>query len=231
MGQVITIQADILYIVVITAILCVFCYMCGNAFKKAEVMDQPKGLVNVAMILVDTVDGMVVQNTSKERAKTLAPYILALAMYLVVCNWFGLTGFPAPTANYSVTLSLAFITFVLKEREAIKTNGWGDYIKGFFDPIPPFVIPNFFGMIAPLISMSLRLFGNLLSGTIILTLVYAFTGWVSSMVPVIGTFNFVGPLLAPFLHAYFDVFSGFIQMFIFITLTQVFIGNNLPSED
>lgn len=231
MGQVITIQTDVFWIVVITAVLCAFCVMCGNAIKKSEVMEKPKGLTNFALMIVEMVDNMVVGNTNKERAKTLAPYIMALSMYLLVCNWFGLTGFSTPTGNYSVTLSLAFITFVLKEREALKTNGVGAYIHGYFEPIFPFVIPNFFGVIAPLISMSLRLFGNLLSGTIIMTLLYAFTGWISSFVPVIGNFNFVGPILAPALHAYFDLFSGFIQMFIFISLTQVFISNNLPSED
>ena len=119
----------------------------------------------------------------------------------------------------------------MKEREALKTNGLGAYIHSYFEPIFPFVIPNFFGVVAPLLSMSLRLFGNILSGSIIMTLLYAFAGWVSSLVPVVGQFNFVGPILAPALHAYFDVFSGGIQMFIFISLTQVLIGNNLPSED
>ena len=95
----------------------------------------------------------------------------------------------------------------------------------------PFIIPNIFGKIGPLISMSLRLFGNILSGTIIMTMVYAFGSWLSSLVPFIGQFNFIGPIIAPVLHAYFDVFSGFIQMFIFITLTQVYIGNELPIEE
>ena len=64
-----------------------------------------------------------------------------------------------------------------------------------------------------------------------MTMVYAFGSWLSSLVPFIGQFNFIGPIIAPVLHAYFDVFSGFIQMFIFITLTQVYIGNELPIEE
>lgn len=193
-------------------------------------MEKPKGLVNLAILLVGMVDGMVTENTNESKAKSLAPYIGTLAMYLLVCNLMGLLALDAPTGNYSVTLSLAFITFVLKEWEALKTNGIKNYLHGFIEPIVPFIIPNFFGKVAPLISMSLRLFGNILSGTIIMTLIYTFTGWLSSLIPVVGQFNFFGPIIAPALHAYFDVFAGCIQMFIFITLTQVYIGNELPME-
>lgn len=204
--------------------------MCGNAFKKADVMEKPSGLVNLAVLLVETVDGMVTQNTNEEKSKILAPYVGSIAMYILVSNLMGLLSLSSPTGNYSVTLSLALITFVLKEMECLKTNGFGSYMHAFIEPIVPFIIPNFFGKVAPLLSMSLRLFGNILSGSIIMALVYSFTGWLSSFVPVIGQFNFIGPIIAPVLHAYFDVFSGCIQMFIFITLTQVLIGNELPVD-
>lgn len=67
-------------------------------------------------------------------------------------------------------------------------------------------------------------------------LIYSFTAWCSSAL--VGlllpnaefVFNFVGPILAPVLHAYFDVFAGFIQTLIFVTLTMVFIGNELTDE-
>lgn len=203
----------------------------GNAIKKSDVMEKPKGLTNIAIILVGMIDNMVIDNTNKTIAKKLAPYVGTLAMYLLVCNLFGLLGINSPTANYSVTLSLALITFILKEATCLKTNGLKNYIGDMFQPIFVFVVPNFFGKIAPLISMSLRLFGNVLSGSIIMTLVYAFSAWLSSLIPVIGQFNFMGPIIAPVLHAYFDVFAGCIQMFIFITLTQVYIGNELPIEN
>ena len=152
-------------------------------------------------------------------------------MYLLVSNLIGLLGLTQPTGNYSVTLALAVISIILREKENITTNGVKNYLHQFIEPFFPFIIPNIFGKIGPLISMSLRLFGNILSGTIIMTMVYAFGSWLSSLVPFIGQFNFIGPIIAPVLHAYFDVFSGFIQMFIFITLTQVYIGNELPIEE
>jgi F-type H+-transporting ATPase subunit a len=43
-------------------------------------------------------------------------------------------------------------------------------------------------------------------------------------------FNFVAPIVAPLLHAYFDLFAGFIQTLVFVTLTVVLIGNDIPEE-
>jgi F-type H+-transporting ATPase subunit a len=103
-------------------------------------------------------------------------------------------------------------------------------LHGFIEPFPPFIIMNFFGTIAPLISMSLRIFGNITAGGVIMTLFYAFTGFLSSTIPMIGGFDFVGVIAAPIFHAYFDVFAGFIQTYIFIMLTTIFIGNELPQE-
>lgn len=227
----IVIQPEVFYIIAVTAVLCVFCVMCKHAIEKMDYMQKPHGLGHFAVMIVEMVDKMVESNTNKSKVSKLAPYIGCLAMYLLVCNLIGLFGLTQPTGNYSVTLALAIISVILREKEALKTNGVKGYFKGLFEPFFPFVIPNLFGKIAPLISMSLRLFGNILSGTIIMTLVYAFCSWLSSLVPLIGAFNFVGPILAPILHAYFDVFSGCIQMFIFITLTQVYIGNELPVEE
>ena len=213
----ITIQPEVFYIVLITAYLCVFCVMCAKAIKKMEYLEKPKDLGHIAIMIVETIDNMVADNINKKKSVTLAPYIGTLAMYLLVCNLIGLLGLTQPTGNYSVTLALAIISIILRERESIKTNGIKNYLHQFIEPFFPFIIPNIFGKIGPLISMSLRLFGNILSGSIIMTLVYAFCSWLSSLVPIIGAFNFIGPLFAPVLHAYFDVLSGCIQMFIFIT--------------
>ncbi len=227
----IVIQPEVFYIIAVTAVLCVFCVMCKHAIEKMDYMQKPHGLGHFAVMIVEMVDKMVESNTNKSKVSKLAPYIGCLAMYLLVCNLIGLLGLTQPTGNYSVTLALAIISVILREKEALKTNGVKGYFKGLFEPFFPFVIPNLFGKIAPLVSMSLRLFGNILSGSIIMTLVYAFCTWLSSLVPVIGAFNFIGPIVAPVLHAYFDVFAGCIQMFIFITLTQVYIGNELPLEE
>ncbi len=229
-GTVITVQVEVFSILIIASALIVFFLFANRSLQKADPFEKPKGMVLICTILVGFFEKLTIDNMGAKAAKKYAPYIGALALFMVVSNLSGLLGLAQPTANYSVTLTLALITFILIQRTKIKTNGIKGYLHGFIEPFPPFIVMNFFGTIAPLISMSLRLFGNITSGSIIMTLVYTFTGFLSGFIPVIGGFDFVGVALAPILHAYFDVFAGFIQTYIFIMLTTIFIGNELPQE-
>ncbi|RRC91339.1 F0F1 ATP synthase subunit A [Erysipelotrichaceae bacterium OH741_COT-311] len=228
-----TLQKEVVSIVLITGILCILCVIVGNQIKKSNPLEKPKGIVFLGVSFVSKMESNVETIINKKYAKRLGPYVASLAAYLLVSNISGLFGFHAPTANYSVTLTLAFITWIMVQVVSIKENGLKSYLHGFIEPFAFLLIPNIFGRLAPLISMSLRLFGNILSGTIILTLVYSFTSYISSLllgVFHLEMFNFIGPLITPVLHGYFDLFSGFIQTIIFITLTMVFISNELPNE-
>ena len=232
----ITIQAHVPVILGIAIVIILGALFVGKKLKEFEAnpYEEPKGVVLVALSIYDILAGFVTEIVSPKYVPTLGPYICTIAIYILISNYIGLLGFQTPTSNYSVTLVLAAVSWVLIQATDIKYSGVGSYIHAFFEPIFPFVIPNFFGTIAPLISMSLRLFGNLMSGTIIMSLVYAFTGTVSNLIfgwiPVIGKFDFVALILAPPLHAFFDLFSGGIQMFVFIMLTMVFIGTKIPDE-
>lgn len=225
-----TIQVEIISIAIITTILLGLFTLLGQAIKKANLTDKPYGLVVVAIVLHDFIQSFTEGNMGKKAAIKYAPYIGALALYLVFSNLSGLFGLAAPTTNYSVTLTLALITFVLVQYTKVKVNGFKGYFHGFIEPFPPFIIMNVFGLIAPLISMSLRLFGNLTAGSVLMGLFYAFTGYLSSSVPFIGQLNFIGIIAAPVFHAYFDVFSGLIQTYIFISLTTIFIGVEIPQD-
>ena len=130
---------------------------------------------------------------------------------------------------------LTIITWVLVQIAQLKAGGFKAYMHSFIEPIPVFLPMNIFGKFSTLLSMSLRLFGNVLCGGIIMSLVYSFTSWCSTalinfIVPVGSAINFIAPILTPALHFYFDLFAGFIQTLIFITLTMVFIGNEVPEE-
>jgi len=226
----IKIQVEVIAILLIVSFIYIFLILVNRALKNADVYGKPKGLVLIALIYYKFMLKLTTDNMGKKAAKIYAPYIAAIALFMVISNLSGLIGMAQPTANLSVTLSLALISWILIQSTKFRTQGYKAYFHGFIEPIPPFIIPNFFGTIAPLISMSMRLFGNITSGGTIMTLVYAFTQWVSSAVPGIGAFNFIGVIVAPILHFYFDVFSGLIQTYIFIMLTTIFVGNELPQE-
>jgi F-type H+-transporting ATPase subunit a len=139
-----------------------------------------------------------------------------LFVYLVVSNWSGLIGFTPPTSNYSITFAITLVTFILIQYQSIKAKGGLTYIKDMIWPPT-----NIFGVFAPLISLSMRMFGNVLSGSIIMTLLYTFTAWLSGLlVPI----DFVGPFIGGMLHLYFDIFAGVIQTIVFVTLSSIFIA-------
>ncbi len=211
-------------IILVTIIIGAGIVILGRRVKKLEVKSNPKGFVQVGILYVETMHNMIVTNIGEKHGGKFSAYLGSVFIYLLLANTIGLAGFETPTSSLSVTLVFAFITWLLIQGVSISQNGLKGYFKGFFEPFFPFVIPNIFGAISPLISLSMRLFGNVLSGGIIMSMLYAFTTWLSSLVPLIGGFNFFGVILAPMLHLYFDLFAGFLQAFIFMTLTSVLIS-------
>ncbi len=166
-------------------------------------------------VIVETiVDGIydLTESTMGKQFKHFSPYIGTLLLLVGFANISGLLGLRPPTSDLNTTLGLALITFFLIHFTGIKSKGVGGYLKGFLEPMP-FLLPiNLMGEIATPISLSFRLFGNILGGLIIMTLVYQALGWFS-LIPV--------PAI---LHMYFDLFAGLLQSFIFGMLTMVFVS-------
>lgn len=191
--------------------LSIFAFLVNNKIKKADPNKPPSGFLNIIEILVESINGLI-KSTMGERNMRFAPYIFSLMLFLGVANLLGLIGLTPPTSDYSVTFALALITFFITQIMAYKTSkGLLGYLKGFTEPMAFLTPLNVIGEFGNLISLSYRLFGNIVSGTIIMGLLYGFLGYFA-------------PILTPLLHGYFDVFSGLLQTFIFGMLTMVFIG-------
>ena len=90
---------------------------------------------------------------------------------------------------------------------------------------------NVISKLSTLLSLSLRLFGNILSGGILMSVIYQMLAAISRMIPLMGDFNIVSLIITPVLHFYFDVFAGAMQAYIFMTLSISFIGKELPDEE
>lgn len=195
---------------IILIILTIFALIVNNKIKKAEAGEKPSRFLNVVEVLVEFVDGLV-KSTMGPNKMFFAPYILTLVMFLLLANLFGLIGFTPPTSDYSVTFTLALMTFFLTQYYSFKTSGFLGYFKNFTEPMAFLTPLNILGELANPISLSFRLFGNVLSGVIIMGLLYSALGYFA-------------PIFTPVLHAYFDVFSGVLQTFIFAMLTMIFVG-------
>ena len=220
-GKLYKINPTIINSWLLVIVLCIVACIIGAKAKKANFKDEPKRILHIAEIYVEAISKLL-YSVMGERNSKFIPYIGTLAIYLVCANLLGLVGFTPPTSDYNVTLSLALITFFLIHFYAIKTQGIGSYIKGYFEPFFILFPINLLGELATPISLSFRLFGNILSGVIIMNLIYAgLTSILRALVP----------FVAPVFHIYFDIFSGVLQTFIFIMLSMVFISNHLASED
>ena len=160
--------------------------------------------------------------TMGEHNNGFAPYMLSLGAFLACANLSGLLGFVPPTSDYNVTLALALITFAMIHFFSVKTKGIGGYLKQYTEPIAILTPINILGELANPVSLSFRLFGNILSGMLIMSLVYQGLGLIS---------KFIIPLVAWPLHGYFDVFSGMLQTFIFLMLSMTYINSDMASPE
>ena len=216
-GQTLHITTTHISILIVLIVLFSFSIAANIAIKKADPNKVPGPFLNVIELLVESLDNLVVSNMGPKQAPKFANYVGTLAAFIFFSNISGLFGLRPPTADYGVTFPLAIITWVMIQYNGFKYQKFGK-IKGLFEPIFLFFPINLIGEFATPISMSLRLFGNILSGTVMLTLIYG-------LLPKVCTLIWPAAL-----HAYLDVFSGAIQTFVFIMLTMVFIADAIGDE-
>ena len=142
-----------------------------------------------------------------EEGKRFIPYILTVILYLGISNMLGLVGIAPPTKDLNVTAGLAIMSIILVIYAGISSHGFGGWLKSFTQPL---------GLITPLnvleigikpLSLCMRLFGNILGAYIIMeVIIYC----IPSVVPLIAS-------------AYFVIFDGLLQAFIFCFLTSMYL--------
>ncbi|RRD94475.1 ATP synthase F0 subunit A [Clostridiales bacterium COT073_COT-073] len=209
------ITESILSMWLIMAVLIIFAVIVRMRLKNFK--DEPSGFQNFVEMLVEGLDSFV-GSTMGERHRRFTPYFGSLFLLILLSNLSGLFGLRPPTANYSVPLGLALITFFMTQYFGITSKGVKEYGKGFLEPMAPFVVLNVVGEIANPFSLSFRLFGNIVGGTILMGLYYAMLPW----------FLQIG--IPSFLHAYLDVFAGVLQAFVFTMLSMIFVSGAFADE-
>lgn len=207
MPQLITI---ILTTIIITTMVLVYYFK----VKKLNPDEEPRGFTLIIEIIISGVEKLVVDILGN-KFKWLTVYILYLLGYIVIGNLLSIVGFESQMTSYTVTFSMALVTFIGIYIFGLTYQKWRFFKK--------YLIPTeLLGQFAPLISLSFRIFGNITSGAIIMALIYQFTASVWAKIPVIGHVDFLAGLVAPIFHFYFDLFTGAIQGMIFAILTLVY---------
>lgn len=224
---------EIISSLIVMGIILVFAVIVGIQAHFHDPLKAPKGPLFLAEVGVNFFDRLV-DDMMGPRFKGFGAYIMAVASYLFLAFVFGLTGLPSPATNLAVPFTLALITFVMIHATSVKYTKFA-YFKRFIDPIPVFLPVNLISMWAPLLSMSLRVFGNAISGWCLMSIVYwglqNLSATIFSFVASPINQLFIAPFITPVLHAYFDLFSALIQTTIFIFLTMINIALEAPEDD
>ncbi len=209
-GQTVWITTSHVCILIVLLLLLVFSLVANRAIKHADIDAVPTTFQNIVELIVEMLDKMVSSVMGKNAPK-FVNYISTIFLFILISNISGLLGLRPPTADYGVTFPLGIITFCVIFFNKIKYQKISGFIKGLCDPWPIWLPINIIGDVAVPISLSLRLFANVLSGTVMLALYYG-------LLPI-----FVKVGIPAFLHIYFDLFSGAIQTYVFCMLTMTYV--------
>lgn len=194
-------------------LLLVFAIIVRIKSKKWDPMKKPTGLQNFVEMCVDAWENFLRSNAGNTIGY-LAPWFFSLFLFLIISNIIGVTGLRPPTADWGMTFPLAVSSFFFIQYAGLRHRP-KEYLKGIFlEPVPIFAPLNIIGELSRPISLSFRLYGNVLGGMVLLSMLYY-------LPPMIARFILPIPL-----HLYFDLFAGLLQALIFTMLSVIFVGMN-----
>ena len=207
-----TLNMDTLYMTWLAMALVII--LAALAVRRLETI--PRGWQNVFEIAIEAIGGQV-EATIGPNARKVAPLLITLFIFLLVSNWLGLVpGFTSPTNDLNTTLGLALMIVGFVHVLGVAHHGLGHF-KHFIQPHPLFLPINIVEELARPITLSFRLFGNILAGEILIILIAPLMPlWIE---PSVG-----------FLWLGFSVIVGLIQAFIFTMLSTSYLSNSLKED-
>ena len=195
---------------------------------------KPTGMQNFMEWIMDFVKGIIKSNMDWKTGGRFHILGITLIMFIAVMNLIGLPlgglsinhnlWWKSPTADPTVTMSLAAMVLVLTQYYGVKMRKMSGYTKTFFQPMS-FMFPlKLIEEFANTLTLGLRLYGNIYAGEILLTLIAKMvfkTAIISfGLLAIIPGIAWVG----------FSIFIGFIQAFIFTMLTMVYMAHKVADD-
>ncbi len=194
----------VLYTWFVMLILIVFSFLATKGISMVPTKWQ-----NVFELVIDGLEDFTVDITGEE-GRRFFPILATLFIYIFVCNLIGLMpGLFPPTANLNTTLSIAIPVFIMTHIIGFKTHG-AAYIKQFTGPIwwlaPLMIVLESIGHLARVMSLSIRLFGNMMGKELVLSILF-----------MLG-----GAFFAPLPMLLLGLLVCFIQAFVFYLLSTMY---------
>lgn len=188
-------------------------------FTRKMSVNRPGKLQAIAELLVQTVH-KICKGAIGHHYKKYVPYIGTLLLYIGLSNIISVFNFfPGvhiypPTKDINVTASLALISILVVIYSGFRYKGFVGWVKGLADPMPLMIPFKLMEYGTKPLSLCLRLFGNVVASFIIMELLLSF-------LPIVGSA----------FSAYFDLFDGILQAYIFVYLTSIYIGEAVETPE
>ncbi|HEX3841067.1 MAG TPA: F0F1 ATP synthase subunit A [Acidimicrobiales bacterium] len=222
-----TIDADLLWSTVAAGVITI---ALGLIVRRQATSGVP-GKFQLAWEMVVSSTQRQVETSIGPRGARVVPLAVTLFVFILIANFFTVVGLGAtydfllpPAADINLPLAMALFVIVLVHAASIKSRGIVGYVKHYVtQPFPIFLFPanifiNFVEELAKPVTLALRLFGNLLSGGLMLALLAFLVQWKLGAIPVGGILFIVFDPV----WKLFDLAIGVIQAFIFALLTILY---------
>ena len=187
----------------------------GVAFSiRGSLALVPRGVQNFVEVMVEQLLKLSEENIGHHWGKYFFPLIGTIGLYILVCNFMGLIpGFTAPTSNINTTASMAVPVFLATHYYGIRVHGV-KYIKHFLGPIvwlaPMMFVIEFIGHLVRPVTLSVRLFGNMIAKHMILF-----------------ALALLAPIVVPVAILGLGVLVSLIQAFVFVLLTALYLAGSV----
>jgi len=172
----------------------------------------PKGKQIIAEFIVDSIN-KITKTFLGHHSRIFAPYLGTLFLFLLGMNLVGLFGLKPPTSNLNITASFGLMSIVILIVSTIIIKNPVGWFLGHFKPMPIIFPFKFLDYFTRTLSLSARLFGNMVAGVTIMELIYH--SFINKHIPPIGF-----PAIA---SLYFDIFDGILQAVIFTFLSMLYL--------
>jgi len=194
---------------VVIAVLVVLALLLRRGLRE-RVDEKPTRTQALLDSIIGFIEGQLLGNFSSESlARQMFPFIATLFLYVLVSNWLSVIPYlSSPTQDLNVTFGLALMVYIVSQVLAVRAKGGKKYFKSFLEPVA-FLLPiTLVGEISKPLSHAFRLFGNVLAGTILVTVVMV---------------KFAPVLVPSGLNLIFGLGFGAIQAFVFAILAVAYI--------
>lgn len=200
-----TLNATLVFTWIAMGVLLVISWLATRGIS----VDGPASRWQMAMeTVVDMISGQIAEITRRE-PRQFMPFIGTLFLFIATANLLGVVpGYWSPTGSLSTTAALAACVFVAVPVFGISKSGLGNYLRQYLQP-SPFMLPfNIIGELSRTLAMAVRLFGNVMSGQMIVAILIA-----------------IVPLFFPIIMQLMGMLVGIIQAYIFAVLATVYIAS------